>query len=85
MSFTDFGLIGKAVDVVRNRFAARDEKKLRERFSQIVNRLKGANCYIPPFGSPEYWEAETMADRGWLQRVPPFGYMLRGPLNRTRF
>jgi hypothetical protein len=77
---TDFGLLGKTIDFIRSKARAHDEKRLQERFVAIVRGLR-SNCYAPPFGSPEYWEAEKMADKGWFNRMPPFGYMLRGIYN----
>ncbi len=74
---TDFGLTGKAIDFVRGFAASKNERKLRDKFVSIVQGLKG-NCYNPGFGSPDWWEAETMADKGWFQRVLPSGYMVRG-------
>ena len=75
---TDFGITGKLIDFFRDKFEDRDEKKLRERFVNLVRSLsmKGGNTYTPAFGSDEYWEAEKMADRGWFKRLPPFGYMI---------
>ena len=81
---TDFGLLGRTIDFVRGKVHSRDERKLRERFVAIVRTLK-ANCYAPEFGSPEYWDAEKMADRGWFDRVPPFGYMRRSMYNPAVF
>jgi hypothetical protein len=76
--FTDFGLFGEALDIIRGRVSANDEKKLRERFVTLAQGFKpGANCYSPRLGSPEHWEAETMAEKGWFERIPPHGYMLR--------
>jgi hypothetical protein len=77
LAMTDFGLIGKAVDMVRGKFAARDETRLRERFVSIVHGLGNPNLsYQPKFGSPEYWEAEAMANKGWFTRLP-FGAFKR--------
>jgi hypothetical protein len=61
-----------------------DEEKLREKFVAIVRSMKG-NCYSPSFGSPEYWEAESMADKGWFRRMPPFGYMVGGSVTPEGF
>ena len=81
---TDFGLTGKVIDFIRGKAQSRDEKKLQEKFVNIVRNLKG-NCYAPEFGSPEYWEAEKMADKGWFDRLPPFGYVRRGMYNPSVF
>ncbi len=67
---TDFGLTGKAIDFVRGFAASKNERKLRDKFVSIVQGLKG-NCYNPGFGSPDWWEAETMADKGWFSARPP--------------
>lgn len=81
---TDFGLLGRAIDYLRGKAQSRHENKLREKVVFIVQNLKG-NCYAPEFGSPEYWEAEEMADKGWFDRVPPVGYMRRGMYNSSVF
>ncbi len=76
---TDFGIVGKLIDLVKGVAQNRQEKKLRERFVAITNALKakGANVYAPTFGSEEYWEATEMAKRGWLQETH-FGFMRAG-------
>jgi hypothetical protein len=71
---TDFGLVGKALDLLRRKLAVQDEKKLRARFVEIVRGLGPNICYSPKFGSPEYWEAEEMAGKGWFTRVPMGAY-----------
>ena len=83
---TDFGLIGKVIDLVRGRAQSRDEKKLRERFVFITNELKAksANVYAPAFGSDDYWEAMEMAKRGWLQETH-FGFVRAGIYNSRAF
>jgi len=79
---TDFGMLGRALDLIRGQAQAREEKKLREKFVNIVQSLR-ANCYAPQFGSSEYWDAEKMADKGWFDRLPPYGYVRRGAYNRA--
>lgn len=78
---TDFGLISKVVDFIRGRIEAGEEKKLRGKFVSIIQSPRPNCCYAPEFGSPEYWDAEKMADKGWFDRLPPFGYTRRGSYN----
>jgi len=73
---TDFGLIEKAIDYFKSSGHDRQEKKLRERLVEIVNKLDatGENTYRPTFGPSEYGEAVEMAKRGWLVQID-FGFM----------
>ena len=77
---TDFGLVGKLIDIVRGGAQTREEKKLQEKFIAVVRRLEAtsANTYVPALGSPEFWDAEKMVQRGWLVRGFPNGYMRPG-------
>jgi hypothetical protein len=53
---TDFGLIGKLIDVIRSGAQTRDERQLQEKFVAIVNRLDAAG-------------ANTLRARVWFHRV----------------
>ena len=73
-------LIGKLLDGVNGIRSARDEKNLQTKFAGIMEQLHGAggNTHQPVLGSPEYWDAEKMVERGWLVRSFPDGYMRAG-------
>jgi hypothetical protein len=66
--------------------AGTDIAALRAKFVRIVEglRLRGGNCHNPKFGSPEYLEAEEMADRGWFHRTP-HGYIVQSAFNPSAF
>jgi len=80
-------LIGKLIDAVRGKAQARDEKKLQEKFVAIIRSLEAnrANTYLPMLGSPDFWDAEKMVQRGWLVRGFPNGYMRAGSFTHVLY
>lgn len=75
--FSDFGMLGKAVDFWRSLSAQKQERQLQEKFVAILKRLQAnhANVYNPELGSPEYWNGKEMVKRGWLIKAPISGFM----------